>query len=66
MNVPASQAIAHIVNTIVATQIAVASTARRRRFIDEDLSFYTHAKPFTNSTRLRNAMPDGPFAIQGF
>jgi hypothetical protein len=24
------------------------------------------AKPFTNSTRLRNAIPDGPFAIQGF
>ncbi len=24
------------------------------------------AKPFTNSTRLRKAIPDGPFAIQGF
>ncbi len=24
------------------------------------------AKLFTNSTRLRNAIPDGPFAIHGF
>ncbi len=24
------------------------------------------AKLFTNSTRLRRAMPEGPFAIQGF
>jgi hypothetical protein len=29
------------------------------------LDFYS-AKPFTNSTTLRNAMPDGPLAIQGF
>ena len=27
---------------------------------------YYPAKPFTNSTRLRSATPDGPFAIQGF
>jgi hypothetical protein len=24
------------------------------------------ANPFTNSTKLRTAMPDGPFAIHGF
>jgi hypothetical protein len=24
------------------------------------------AKPFTNSTRLRSAIPDGPLAIHGF
>ena len=24
------------------------------------------AKPFTNSTKLRRAIPDGPFAIHGF
>jgi len=24
------------------------------------------ANPFTNSTRLRSAIPDGPFAIHGF
>lgn len=23
-------------------------------------------KPFTNSTKLRNAIPDGPLAIHGF
>ncbi len=29
-------------------------------------SIFYLAKPFTNSTTLRSAIPDGPLAIQGF
>jgi hypothetical protein len=29
-------------------------------------SAFYFAKPLTNSTRLRSAIPDGPFAIHGF
>jgi hypothetical protein len=32
----------------------------------ESPAIFYLAKPFTNSTTLRSAIPDGPLAIQGF
>jgi len=48
-------------------QILIATLALTWRHAGIVLAFHTdQAKPFTNSTRLRNAIPEGPFAIQGF
>ena len=48
-----------------ANTLTAESTGNCRR--ERTAAILTHAaKLFTNSTRLRSAIPDGPFAIQGF